>query len=82
MFCNFRVIPCFQEVHRTKPADTVHYSKPMPDIEQLMQEWPPEVEERLKKEIVNFTVLKSSIAVKFYEHREGLLSHLLLSRVL
>ncbi|KHN74181.1 Intraflagellar transport protein 46 -like protein [Toxocara canis] len=39
-----------KELHRSKPPDTVHYSKPMPDIELLMQEWPPEVEEMLKTE--------------------------------
>ncbi len=31
------------DLHRSKPPPTVHYSKPMPDIDQLMQEWPPEV---------------------------------------
>uniref|UniRef100_A0A914ZIB5 Intraflagellar transport protein 46 homolog n=1 Tax=Parascaris univalens TaxID=6257 RepID=A0A914ZIB5_PARUN len=39
-----------KELHRLKPPDTVHYSKPMPDIELLMQEWPPEIEELLKTE--------------------------------
>lgn len=37
------------DLHRTKPPPTVHYSKPMPDIDYLMQEWPPEVEEMLKE---------------------------------
>lgn len=36
------------EVHKKKPAPTVVYSKPMPDIEQLMQVWPPEFEHALK----------------------------------
>ena len=27
----------------------MHYSKPMPDIDWLMQEWPPQVEEMLKE---------------------------------
>ena len=30
-----------------KPEAGVHYSKNMPDIESLMQEWPPQVEELL-----------------------------------
>jgi intraflagellar transport protein 46 len=38
-----------QEVHRQKPPPTVSYSKPMPDVEQLMQVWPQEVEEALKE---------------------------------
>uniref|UniRef100_A0A914WQG1 Intraflagellar transport protein 46 homolog n=1 Tax=Plectus sambesii TaxID=2011161 RepID=A0A914WQG1_9BILA len=37
------------ELHRSKPATNVHYSKPMPDIDLLMQEWPPEVEAMLKR---------------------------------
>ncbi|KAG7164831.1 Intraflagellar transport protein 46-like [Homarus americanus] len=37
------------ELHRTKPPPTVHYSKRMPDIDNLMQEWPGEVEELLKE---------------------------------
>ncbi len=31
------------DLHRSKPPPTVHYTRPMPDIDQLMQEWPPEV---------------------------------------
>ena len=37
------------DLHRSKPPPTVHYTKPMPDIDRLMQEWPPEVEEMLKE---------------------------------
>ncbi|XP_051895916.1 intraflagellar transport protein 46 homolog isoform X1 [Pristis pectinata] len=37
------------ELHRSKPPANVHYTKPMPDIESLMQEWPPEFEELLGK---------------------------------
>merc|ERR550534_1679613 len=29
------------DLHRNKPAQNVHYTKTMPDIEALMQEWPP-----------------------------------------
>ena len=37
------------DLHRSKPPPTVHYTKPMPDVDRLMQEWPPEVEEMLKE---------------------------------
>ncbi|CAJ0583394.1 unnamed protein product, partial [Mesorhabditis spiculigera] len=36
-----------KEMHRTKPSTNVHYTKPLPDIERLMQEWPAEFEESL-----------------------------------
>ncbi|KAJ7305362.1 hypothetical protein JRQ81_011301 [Phrynocephalus forsythii] len=35
------------ELHRCKPPATVHYTRPMPDIDTLMQEWSPEFEELL-----------------------------------
>ena len=31
------------DLHRSKPPPSVHYGKPMPDIDLLMQEWPPQV---------------------------------------
>lgn len=37
------------ELHRSKPPATVHYTRSMPDIDTLMQEWPPEFEELLGK---------------------------------
>lgn len=37
------------ELHRTKPPPQVQYTKSMPDIEMLMQEWPPEFEQQLKQ---------------------------------
>jgi len=36
------------DLHRSKPPPTVHYNKPMPDLDQLMQEWPSEFENLLK----------------------------------
>jgi len=36
------------DLHRSKPPPTVHYNKPMPDLDQLMQEWPMEFENLLK----------------------------------
>merc|ERR1712136_706256 len=35
------------DLNRSKPAPTVQYSRRMPDIEQLMQVWPSELEEFL-----------------------------------
>ncbi|KAJ3234719.1 Intraflagellar transport protein 46 [Chytriomyces hyalinus] len=36
-----------KELHAAKPAPSVHYSRRMPDIEDLMQVWPVEIEEAL-----------------------------------
>jgi len=33
------------ELHKTRPPPTVQYTKNMPDIESLMQEWAPEMED-------------------------------------
>jgi len=41
-------ITSITELHRQKPPQNVHYTKTMPDIETLMQEWSPEIEEMLK----------------------------------
>lgn len=37
------------EVHRDRMPQTVHYTTAMPDLESLMQEWPPQVEAALSK---------------------------------
>lgn len=37
------------EIHKTKQPPSVSYSKGMPDIDSLMQEWPAEVEEILSE---------------------------------
>ncbi|XP_029139353.1 intraflagellar transport protein 46 homolog [Protobothrops mucrosquamatus] len=42
-------IESISELHRCKPPATVHYARPMPDIDTLMQEWTPEFEELLGK---------------------------------
>ncbi|KAK3587700.1 hypothetical protein CHS0354_042487 [Potamilus streckersoni] len=42
-------IESIRELHRSKPPPNVHYSKNMPDIDTLMQEWPSEFEELLKE---------------------------------
>ncbi|GAX84315.1 hypothetical protein CEUSTIGMA_g11737.t1 [Chlamydomonas eustigma] len=41
-------IQSINDIHKTKPAATVTYSRRMPDIDTLMQEWPPEMEAFLK----------------------------------
>ena len=41
-------IASINDVHRNKPAPSVHYTKPMPDIEALMQIWPAQFEELLE----------------------------------
>ncbi|XP_053308462.1 intraflagellar transport protein 46 homolog [Spea bombifrons] len=42
-------IESISELHRSKPPATVHYTRPMPEVDTLMQEWPPEFEELLGK---------------------------------
>jgi len=43
-----RWISSVQDLHKTRPPPTVNYTKNMPDIESLMQEWPPEMEQAFK----------------------------------
>ena len=43
-----RWIRSIEDLHRSKPPPQVNYRKAMPDIDQLMEEWPPEFEELLK----------------------------------
>ncbi|KAL3688608.1 hypothetical protein R1sor_014917 [Riccia sorocarpa] len=40
-------INSIKELHQTKPPPMVIYSKQMPDMEKLMQEWPPSMEKVL-----------------------------------
>jgi intraflagellar transport protein 46 len=42
-------IESIAEIHRQKPPTTVHYTKNMPDVEDLMQEWPAQFEEALQE---------------------------------
>ena len=39
-----RWIDSVTKLHKSKPPPQVHYSRTMPDIEQLMQVWPEEME--------------------------------------
>ncbi|XP_022671970.1 intraflagellar transport protein 46 homolog [Varroa jacobsoni] len=41
-------ISSIEKLHQSRPTPTVHYARPMPDIESLMQEWPQEVEDALR----------------------------------
>ncbi|KAK2099560.1 Intraflagellar transport protein 46 [Saguinus oedipus] len=54
-------IESISELHRSKPPATVHYTRPMPDIDTLMQEWSPEFEELLGK----VSGSRSSLAIMF-----------------
>ena len=42
-----RWISSISDVHRSKPPPTISYTKPMPDIDNLMEVWPQEFEEAL-----------------------------------
>lgn len=42
-------IESIEDLRRSKPPQNVHYTRSMPDIEHLMQEWPPEFEAMLSK---------------------------------
>ncbi|XP_075696164.1 intraflagellar transport protein 46 homolog isoform X2 [Rhinoderma darwinii] len=42
-------IESISELNRSKPPATVHLTRPMPEVETLMQEWPSEFEECLGK---------------------------------
>ena len=41
-------IQSIEDLHRSKPPPTVHYRRAMPDIEELMQQWPADLENVLK----------------------------------
>ena len=47
-----RWINSISELHRSKPPQSVHYKKSMPDIEVLMDVWPEEFEDALVKDKV------------------------------
>uniref|UniRef100_A0A915EKM6 Intraflagellar transport protein 46 homolog n=1 Tax=Ditylenchus dipsaci TaxID=166011 RepID=A0A915EKM6_9BILA len=53
-----------KELRKMKPPDRVHYSKPMPDIEKLMQEWSPPMEQALK----NVTLPTAKLDVPLEEY--------------
>ncbi|KAI1730489.1 intraflagellar transport protein 46 like protein [Ditylenchus destructor] len=53
-----------KELRKMKPPDRVHYSKHMPDIDRLMEEWNPEVEQCLK----DITLFNSKLDVPLEEY--------------
>ncbi|XP_049524106.1 intraflagellar transport protein 46 homolog isoform X3 [Dermacentor silvarum] len=50
-----------QELHRARPPPTVHYTRNMPDVESLMQEWPADFEEMLAEVQVPTAELECSL---------------------
>ena len=44
-----RWITSVEDLHRSKPPHTVMYTKQMPEFDELMKEWQPEMEEALKR---------------------------------
>ncbi|KAK7910455.1 hypothetical protein WMY93_015139 [Mugilogobius chulae] len=44
-----RWVDSITALHRSKAAPTVHFSKAMPDVDALLQEWPAELEELLSR---------------------------------
>mmetsp|Transcript_29740 Transcript_29740/g.35079 ORF Transcript_29740/g.35079 Transcript_29740/m.35079 type:complete len:312 (+) Transcript_29740:2802-3737(+) len=42
-------IKSIQDLHKMKPSVEVQYKRNMPDVDSLMQEWPPEFEDILKQ---------------------------------
>ncbi|XP_068023934.1 intraflagellar transport protein 46 homolog [Melanerpes formicivorus] len=55
-------IESISELHCCKPPATVHYTRPMPDIETLMQEWSPEFEELLGKVVLPTAEMSCELA--------------------
>ncbi|XP_076624419.1 intraflagellar transport 46 [Colletes latitarsis] len=45
------------QLHRSKHPPAVNLTKPMPDIDALLQQWPPEVEEKLNEMELDFAKL-------------------------
>lgn len=52
------------ELHKSRPPPTVEYTKNMPDIESLMQEWAPEMEDAFNQ----FQLPGSDIDVPLIEY--------------
>lgn len=51
-----------EQLHRTKHAPTVQMGNAFPDIDFLMQQWPPQVEEKLNEAQINFSKLDCKLA--------------------
>jgi len=59
-------ISSISDLHREKPPQTVNYSSMMPDIETLMQVWPPEFEELLTERKVQLPTADINCTLKEY----------------
>lgn len=44
-----RWISSIQDLHKTKPPPTVNYTKQMPDFDNLMSEWSPDMDQALRE---------------------------------
>ena len=44
-----RWINSVEDLHKTRPPPTVNYTKQMPEFDNLLAEWPPEMEQALKE---------------------------------
>ncbi len=49
------------QLHSGRPAPTVNYAAPMPDMDTLLQEWPPEMEALLGEKETTTFILFSDI---------------------
>lgn len=44
-----RWVNSVQDLHKSRPPPTVNYTKNMPEFDELMREWNPEMEQQLKQ---------------------------------
>ncbi|KAI8809769.1 intraflagellar transport complex B protein 46 C terminal-domain-containing protein [Cladochytrium replicatum] len=54
------------DLHLHKPADRVEYTKRMPDIEQLMAEWPPAVDETIGSQAIALPTSEMNLPLQDY----------------
>ena len=57
-----RWISSIADLHRARPPPQVNYRRPMPDIDKLMEEWPPEFEDLLRDVSLPNADLEASLA--------------------
>lgn len=50
------------QLHRSKHPPAVQLTKAMPDIDTLMQQWPPDVEDQLNEAPLDFTMLDCELS--------------------
>ncbi|GMH87733.1 hypothetical protein TrVE_jg2813 [Triparma verrucosa] len=61
-----RWISSINELHRSKPPQSVHYKKSMPDIEVLMDVWPEEFEDALTKDKIPLPDVNLDMSLEEY----------------